>query len=53
MTDTVIQVDNLSKSYILAHAAVKGVGTYERFGDVLIQAATAPFRALKKQESTP
>ena len=50
MPDTVIQVENLSKKYVLAHQS-RGAGgsfKYKRFSDALIQTATAPFRALRR-----
>jgi lipopolysaccharide transport system ATP-binding protein len=50
MSDTVIRVENLAKRYILAHQGPQGNFRYKRFSDVLINAATAPFRALRKQK---
>jgi lipopolysaccharide transport system ATP-binding protein len=53
MSDTVIQVENLAKRYILAHQA-QGSGRYKRFSDVLVNAAKAPFRSLQKRgQSNP
>ena len=52
MSDTVIQVENLAKRYILAHQA-QGGGRYKRFSDVLMNAARAPFRALQKRGPSP
>jgi lipopolysaccharide transport system ATP-binding protein len=49
MSDTVIQVENLSKRYILAHEKASGGHfRYQRFSDVLINAAKIPLKAFKR-----
>jgi len=54
MSDNVIQVQNLSKSYVLSHQSggTGGRFKYKRFSDALITAATAPFRALQKEDAS-
>lgn len=50
MVDSVIKVEHLSKRYVLSHqvGSTGPARTYQRFSDVLINAATAPFRAWQK-----
>ena len=56
MVDSVIKIENLSKRYILSHAA-SGTGgrfKYQRFSDALLKALQAPLRVLRKpRESNP
>jgi lipopolysaccharide transport system ATP-binding protein len=52
MSETVIQVDKLSKRYVLAHETGQGGFRYKRFSDVLVDLATAPFRAFKDKRTT-
>jgi len=55
MSDSVIHVENLSKSYILAHQSGQAGShfQYQRFSDELIQMVTAPFRALGRKNTSP
>jgi lipopolysaccharide transport system ATP-binding protein len=53
MSDNVVQVEKLSKRYLLTHRPDPGGGfhRYQRFSDVLIQAARAPFRRQPKPDA--
>jgi lipopolysaccharide transport system ATP-binding protein len=47
MSDSVIRVENLGKRYVLSHQGARGQrSNYKRFSDVLINAATAPWRGV-------